>query len=248
LHQRLRATDGSTLDPSAVRSENRPMATVLVVEDDESLRLALVDNLEDDGHRVRAAATGAEAWAQRAEVDLVLLDVMLPDTDGYTLCRRLREEGHPARVLMLTARSLEDDLVRGLDAGADDYLAKPYRLRELLARVRALLRRGGGATGEDRRFGRFVLERAARRVTDTENREQALTRTEFDLLLLFLDHPGRAWSRDAILDRVWGRDVVVDGRTVDNFVSNLKKKLGWDEGAGWAIRTVRGVGYRFELG
>jgi DNA-binding response OmpR family regulator len=85
-------------------------------------------------------------------------------------------------------------------------------------------------------------------VTDTEGREQALTRTEFDLLLLFLDHPGRAWSRDAILDRVWGRDVVVDGRTVDNFVSNLKKKLGWDEGAGWAIRTVRGVGYRFELG
>ena len=120
------------------------VAAILLVEDDESLRLALADNLEAEGHAVEVAADGAAARALLAakRFELVLLDVMLPDTDGYTLARELRAARNPARILMLTARTLEDDLVRGFEAGADDYLEKPYRLRELLARVKALLRRG----------------------------------------------------------------------------------------------------------
>ncbi|MCB9545410.1 MAG: response regulator transcription factor [Myxococcales bacterium] len=220
---------------------------MLVVEDDENLRLALVDNLEDEGHQVREAATVAEAEAALAggAVDLIILDIMLPDGDGYSLCRRYRAGGGAAMVLMLTARSLEEDVVRGFDVGADDYLAKPYRLRELLARVAALLRRAGGRPAGG--FGGVRLDRTARVVHDAEGREVVLTRTEFDLLLHFDDHRGQALTRNAILDAVWGEDVVVDERTVDNFVSNLKKKLGWTPDARWRIGTVRGVGYRFEV-
>lgn len=226
---------------------------ILVVEDDANLRMALRDNLEDEGHAVAEAPTlaAADARVAAARFDLIVLDVMLPDGDGYTWCRRLRAAGDRTPVLMLTARALEDDLVTGLDAGADDYLTKPYRLRELLARVRALLRRpqttdAGDERGPDRlRFGRFTLDRVARRL-DGEAGPIELTRTEFDLLAWLLTHPGEALSRDALLDAVWG-DVVVDPRTVDNFVSSLKKKLGWRRGLDWRIATVRGVGYRMEL-
>lgn len=224
-------------------------ASILVVEDDENLRLALTDNLRDEGYRVTAAATGAAACAEleAGAFDLVILDVMLPDTDGYALCERLRRDGSDARVLMLTARTLEDDLVRGLDAGADDYLKKPYKLKELLARVRALLRRHGAVAPGGAPLTSFRVEREARRVTSADGEEIALTRTELDLLLFFLDHEGRALRRDDILDAVWGREVHVDTRTVDNFVSNLKKKLGWTPESEFHIRTVRGVGYRFEV-
>lgn len=224
-------------------------AAILVVEDDENLRLALADNLRDEGYRVVVAASGAEAFSalEADAFDLVILDVMLPDTDGYAICDRVRASGVDAMVLMLTARTLEDDLVRGLDAGADDYLKKPYKLRELLARVRALLRRRGAAPQDVVRFAGFTLDRAARTLTSPDGGEVTLTRTEFDLLLFLVDGEGRALSRDAILDAVWGRDVHVDTRTVDNFVSSLKKKLGWTPQSAFSIRTVRGVGYRFEL-
>lgn len=233
------------------------MSAILIIEDEPNLRLALRDNLEDEGHSVTEAPTLAAADAAMASAiaettppDLIVLDLMLPDGDGYGWCRRLRAAGHAMPVLMLTARSLEDDLVVGFDAGADDYLTKPYRLRELLARVRALLRRGpaplGAAGDHDRQsFGRVALDRTAREVT-LDGRPVALTRTEFDLLAHLLDHPGRALDRDAILDAVWG-EVIVDPRTVDNFVSALKKKLDWRRGDPWCITTVRGVGYRFDL-
>lgn len=233
------------------------MSDLLVVEDDPNLRMALRDNLEDEGHRVVEAPTLAAAdgaVAARA-FDLIVLDVMLPDGDGYTWCRRLRAGalggGRTTPVLMLTARALEDDLVTGLDAGADDYLTKPYRLRELLARVRALLRRPRAAEdmrdrGPDRlRFGEITLDRVARTVVGGRGGID-LTRTEFDLLAWLATHPGKAMDRDTLLDAVWG-EVVVDPRTVDNFVSSLKKKLGWRRGAGWRIATVRGVGYRWEV-
>ncbi len=220
------------------------MSRILLVEDDESLRLALADNLEDSGHDVRAVSDLAGARSEWAcGVDLVVLDVMLPDGDGYSLCREQRARGDRTPVLMLTARTLEDDLVAGFDAGADDYLAKPYRLRELLARVGALLRRASGEP--PLRFGPFRVDPVARLVGSPRGAVE-LTRTEFDLLLLFLRRVGEALTRDAILDEVWGRDVVVDTRTVDNFVSNLKRKLHWTDKSGWRIRTVRGVGYRFE--
>jgi DNA-binding response OmpR family regulator len=225
------------------------VSTVLVVEDDENLRLTLVDNLTDEGYEVRAAATVAEATRELSlrQFDLVVLDIMLPDGDGYSLCRAMRAKGGTARVLMLTARSLEDDIVKGFEVGADDYLAKPYRLRELLARVKALSRRGAEEPRGTLRFGGFTLDRAARTLTDARGQPVELTRTEFDLLAELLAHKDKVLSRDEILDAVWGNEVVVDAHTVDNFVSSLKKKLRWDEKSKFRIRTVRGVGYRMQV-
>ncbi len=215
---------------------------VLVVEDDSSLRLAVTDNLEDEGYVVRGVATVAEARAVLDEqrVDVVVLDVMLPDGDGYALCRALRTRGHAARVLMLTARTLEDDLVQGFAAGADDYLAKPYRLRELLARVAALARRGGPAS-TTHQLGAFEVDEGKRTVTGPRGAVE-LTRKEFDLLVYLLRAGDAVAKREEILDAVWG-DVVVDTHTVDNFVSSLKKKLKADD-ARFELKTIRGVGFR----
>ncbi len=235
------------------------MAHILVVEDDENLRVALEDNLDDEGYRVTAVADGRSALKALAkgDVELVILDIMLPDIDGYAVCKQIREKSYPVRVLMLTARTLESDLVTGFDAGADDYLSKPYRLRELLARVGALLRRPTADTvrasqvpssSADRMaFGHFELDFAARLVRDREGEEMKLTRTEFDLLACLLRNAGRALSRDEILAAAWDPNIVVDPRTVDNFVSSLKRKLGWDKSTPWRITTVRGVGYRLEI-
>lgn len=235
---------------AAAKDPQRPL--VLVVEDDENLRITLADNLEDEGYRVRAVDRGRAALeaVEHEHPDVVVLDIMLPDLDGYSVCRSLRQRGLVSKVLMLTARTLEDDVVQGFDAGADDYLAKPYRLRELLARVRALLRRGAArpaAAGGGSVLPGFAIDRDARTVTGAGARAIDLTRTEFDLLVFLVDNRGKALSRDVILERVWGDDVVVDPRTVDNFVSSLKRKLGWVQGCGYAIRAVRGVGYRLEL-
>lgn len=228
---------------------------ILVVEDDENLRLALTDNLTDEGYYVESVAGAAAALrAAAARVfNVVVLDIMLPDGDGYSVCRRLREQGCTAAVLMLTARTLEDDVVRGFDSGADDYLAKPYRLRELLARVGALARRGSTAptsvaAPKDKRdvIAGISIDRKAR-VVVRNGAEVDLTRTEFDLLLCLLDHVGEAMTREAILDRVWGKGIVVEQRTVDNFISSLKRKLGWHDGCGFNIRAVRGIGYRFDV-
>jgi DNA-binding response OmpR family regulator len=230
------------------------ITAILVVEDDENLRLPLVDNLEDEGYQVDHTDRGeqAVAMAQRTAYAVIVLDIMLPDTDGYTVCRKLRSAGVRSAVLMLTARTLEDDVVTGFDAGADDYLAKPYRLRELLARVKALVRRGSStsstsapASGGDDLDG-IRIDRQARTVTLPGGEQPELTRTEFDLLVFMLDRSGEALSRDVILENVWG-EVIVDPRTVDNFVSNLKKKLGWSPGRKFAFRSVRGVGYRLDV-
>lgn len=234
---------------ATAKDPQRPL--VLVVEDDENLRITLADNLEDEGYRVRAVDRGRAALeaVEHEHPDVVVLDIMLPDLDGYSVCRSLRQRGLVSKVLMLTARTLEDDVVQGFDAGADDYLAKPYRLRELIARVRALLRRGAarpGSTAASLLPG-FAIDRDARTVTGAGGRPIDLTRTEFDLLVFLVESRGKALSRDVILERVWGDDVVVDPRTVDNFVSSLKRKLGWVAGCGYAIRAVRGVGYRLEL-
>jgi DNA-binding response OmpR family regulator len=222
---------------------------ILVVEDDENLRLPLVDNLEDEGYRVDHTDRGERAigLAQQTDYAVIVLDIMLPDTDGYSVCRKLRAAGVRSAILMLTARTLEDDVVTGFDAGADDYLAKPYRLRELLARVKALVRRGSAPAssgGED--LDGIRIDRNARTVTLPDGEQPELTRTEFDLLVFMFDRPGEALSRDVILENVWG-EVIVDPRTVDNFVSNLKKKLGWAPGRKFAFRSVRGVGYRLDI-
>ncbi|WNG17887.1 response regulator transcription factor [Cystobacter fuscus] len=230
---------------------NTHSPALLIVEDDLNLRLALRDNLENQGgYGVEEATTVAEARAHlaRRTFQLVLLDVMLPDGDGYTLCRTLRQEGVTTPVMMLTARTLEDDVVRGFEAGAQDYLGKPYRLRELLARVGALVRRGGGAApARVLRFAGYQMDLDRRKVETPEGTQVELTRTEFDLLAFFVRERERVLRRDEILDAVWGREVVVDPHTVDNFVSSLKRKLGWNSRSRFFLQTVRGVGYRLEL-
>jgi DNA-binding response OmpR family regulator len=226
---------------------------ILIIEDDENLRVALADNLEAEGYAVRTVATGADALRaiETEQFDLLVLDIMLPDTDGYRLCRKLRSKQVDSRILMLTARTLDEDILEGFDAGADDYVAKPYRLALLLARVRALLRRGEASAPNEPAaaltFDSFCLDPASRVLTDQAGTRVDLTRKEFDLLEYLLRNPGRALSRQQILDAIWGAEVVVDERTVDNFVSSLKKKLGWSERSGFRIVTVRGVGYRMEL-
>lgn len=222
-----------------------------MVEDDPNLRLTLVDNLEEEGYAVQAASTLAEARTQwkATPFEVVVLDIMLPDGDGYSLCREMRQAGTSSRVLMLTARTLEDDVVRGFDVGADDYLAKPYRLRELLARIRALARRGAttAPSAEMLAFDCFRVDLDSRRLLDAAGKAVELTRTEFDLLVYLLRNAGKALTRDQILSAVWGEEVVVDAHTVDNFVSNLRKKLEWAPDSRFEIRSVRGVGYRMDL-
>lgn len=234
-----------TLPPSPASS--RP--SVLIVEDDANLRLGLQDNLQDEGYDVAVAASTSEADARLRErsFDLLILDVMLPGEDGYSFCRRLRAGGLKSMVMMLTARTLEDDIVRGFEAGAQDYLTKPYRLRELLARVGALVRRAGSSPAQVLGFASFSLDLGRRQLSRADGSPIELTRTEFDLLAFLLRHRDRALPRQEILDAVWGQDVVVDPRTVDNFVSNLKKKLGWTSTSGFTIHTIRGVGYRMEI-
>jgi len=229
---------------------NMEKAAILIVEDDEDLRLTLADNLRDEGYDVACAANGSQAHEAMAanKFALVILDIMLPDTDGYSICRAMRESGNRAMILMLTARSLEEDLVRGFEAGADDYLCKPYRLRELLARTRALLRRNDPAPRATAHlFAGYRIDEVSRSLTGPEDQYVDLTKTEFDLLLCLYRFRGQALTRDRILDEVWGADVVVDGRTVDNFVSSLKRKMGWSPGSGFSITSIRGVGYRFEI-
>jgi DNA-binding response OmpR family regulator len=221
-------------------------ARILLVEDDENLRVTLTDNLEEQGYAVEAVngvAAARDAFG-RAPADLVILDLMLQDGDGYALCRWLRASGHATRVLMLTARTLEEDVVRGFEAGADDYVAKPYRLRELFARVAALLRRA--AATEHLGFAGFSIDLAARQLTGPTGLID-LTRTELDLLALLVRNRNRALTRDQILDAVWGADVVVDSRTVDNFILSLRRKLGWSDTARFRFRAIRGVGYRMEI-
>ncbi len=222
--------------------------SILVVEDDETLSLVLTDNLSEAGYQVKTAETGckAEQLLNKNEFDLIMLDIMLPDTDGYTLCRKIRSMNNQSMILMLTARSLEDDIVKGFDAGADDYITKPYRLRELLSRVNALLRRHlPGETTLD--FHPFVFNTESRQLLDQNENEVILTKKEYDLLEYFLQNRNRALTRTQILDTVWGENIVVEERTIDNFVSNLKKKLHWSQKSLFRIASIRGIGYRMEV-
>ena len=214
------------------------MARILLVEDEPGVRLALRLLLARAGHEVIEAETAREAWARWREAELVLLDWMLPDEPGLRWLERLREDPAGARlpVLMLTARAAEGDRVAGLLGGADDYLTKPYSEAELLARIQALLRRSGRSGRL--RVGGLELEPEARRVR-LGGREVRLSPREFELLATLASAPDRVFTRDELLDRVWGRDYLGTPRTVDQHVAQLREKLG----PGW-IETVRGRGYR----
>jgi two-component system phosphate regulon response regulator PhoB len=223
---------------------------ILITEDEGALVAMLRYNLEKEGYRVDEAADGGEALLKVAEAppDLILLDWMLPSLSGIEVCRQLRR--NPATrnipIIMLTARGEEGDRVRGLDAGADDYVAKPFSPSELIARIRAVLRRIRPALAEEMlTCGDIVMDLAAHKVT-RNGREIHLGPTEFRLLRFFLEHPGRVLSRDQLLDSVWGNDVYVEQRTVDVHIRRLRKALN-GEGEADIIRTVRSAGYALEI-
>jgi two-component system phosphate regulon response regulator PhoB len=222
---------------------------VLVVEDEDALSTLLHYNLEKEGYRVSLAADGEEALTQIDEQlpDLIVLDWMLPKVSGIEVCRRLRgrAETRNVPIIMLTARGEETDRIRGLDTGADDYIVKPFSMIELTARIRAVLRRIRPGLAEDRtRQGDLTIDRVSHRVK-REGREIHLGPTEFRLLDYFMQHPGRVFSREQLLDAVWGSDVYVEARTVDVHVGRLRKALNV-EGATDPIRTVRSAGYSLD--
>ena len=221
--------------------------SVLVVEDEAPQREILVYNLEAEGYGVRQAASGDVAldMAREDAPDLILLDWMLPEVSGIEICRRLKAapETRAIPVIMISARAEEVDRVRGLETGADDYVVKPYSVVELMARVRTQLRRTRPASvGERLEFGDVVVDSLEHRVF-RDGSELHLGPTEFRLLTTFMERPGRVWSRDQLLDRVWGRDIYVDSRTVDVHVGRLRKALRGATGTDDPIRTVRGAGY-----
>jgi DNA-binding response OmpR family regulator len=228
---------------------------LLVVEDEEHLATGLKLNLELEGYRVdvaRNARVAAEALLKADAYDAIVLDVMLPDVDGFELCRRLREAGNFVPVIMLTARSSADDRVAGLEAGADDYVVKPFELAELLARVRSLLRRRAWENGASRQgaasstleFGRAKVDFDTHDVL-VDGEPAKLTQLEIDLVRYFSLNPGRVLSRDELLEKVWKLRNYANTRTVDNFISRLRRRFEVDPAAPRHFVSVRGAGYKF---
>ena len=227
-------------------------AHVLVVDDEEHLALGISENLEAEGYRVSVAFDGGRALELLAsdDVDLVVLDVMMPVLDGFAVCERLRSEGNQVPVLFLTARSATDDRIRGLEAGGDDYLAKPFSLTEFLLRVAAIVRRGQWYSRDARIED--VLEFDGNRIdfhtyqgTTHDGREESLTHKEAMILKFLVERDGAIASREEILERVWGYDVYPSTRTIDNFIVRLRKRFERDPEHPRHFHTVRGVGYRF---
>lgn len=225
---------------------NAEQPTVLVVEDESAQREVLSYNLSAEGFRVVQADNGDDALilVREENPDIVVLDWMLPTTSGIEVCRQIKT--HPDSrgipIIMLSARTEEVDRVRGLETGADDYVVKPYSVLELMARVRAQLRRVRPATvGQTLSFEDIVLDAESHRVFRGEQ-PLKLGPTEFRLLATFMEKPGRVWSREQLLDRVWGRDIYVDTRTVDVHIGRLRKAL-CQHGGEDPVRTVRGAGY-----
>ncbi|HEY2706522.1 MAG TPA: phosphate regulon transcriptional regulator PhoB [Caulobacteraceae bacterium] len=223
---------------------------ILVVEDEEAIATIIHYNLEKEGYRVELSADGEEALIRIDEKlpDLLVLDWMLPSVSGIEVCRRLRQRGTTRNlpIIMLTARGEETDRVRGLDTGADDYIVKPFLMSELSARVRAVLRRIRPGLAEDRiRQGDIVIDRSAHRVK-RGGKDVHLGPTEFRLLDYFMQHPGRVFSREQLLNAVWGSDVYVETRTVDVHIGRLRRALTTDEHVD-PIRTVRSAGYALDV-
>jgi two-component system, OmpR family, alkaline phosphatase synthesis response regulator PhoP len=229
---------------------------VLVVEDDPHLAAGLVENLRAEGYDTHAVTDGGQAleWLGVEHVGLIVLDVMLPEVDGFTVCRTLRAQGNNTPVLFLTARGDPADRVRGLEAGGDDYLAKPFHLQEFLLRVRAIMRRwdwyrSASATAATAvlRFGGNEIDFRAFRARSWNGVAQELTEKEAMILKVLAEHPGEIVSREDLLERVWGYDVFPSTRTVDNFILRLRKRFERDPANPRHFLTVWGVGYRFML-
>ncbi len=221
--------------------------TILVIEDDPTLLRVLKDNLEFQGYVVRTACDG-EAGLRAAlddQADFILLDIMLPKINGYEICRQIRQKGLDVPIIMLTAKGQEEDVVLGLNLGADDYVTKPFSIKELLARIAAFLRRRQQKESHVCCFGDCALDSASHRLTRA-GAEVELTPKEFKLLSMMVKREGRALTRDDILDAVWGHEVFVTTRSVDRCINTLRQKIESDPRQPRFIQTIREIGYRFE--
>lgn len=223
--------------------------TILIIEDDPTMLRGLKDNFEYEGYCVAAASDGEKGLAAALSIkpDLIVLDIMLPKVNGYEICRLVRKESLDMPILMLTAKGQEQDIILGLNLGADDYVTKPFSIKQLMARANAFLRRRRQSAATVHQFGPFVLDLPGRRLT-RNGQEITLTPKEFGLLGLFLRRSGRALTRDEIIKIVWGYDVFVTSRSVDRCVNTLRTKIEADPAKPLFIQTVRPVGYRFEAG
>jgi DNA-binding response OmpR family regulator len=221
--------------------------TVLIIEDDEAMLRGLTDNFRTQGYEVRTARDGrlGLSVALADPTDLILLDIMLPKMNGFEVCREIRRNKLDTTIIMLTAKGQEDDVIRGLDLGADDYVTKPFSVRELLARANAFLRRKDEPTREYVEFGECRLDFAAHKL-HRAGKEIVLTTKEYRLLELFVRRAGRALTRGEILNSVWGSSVIVTYRSVDRCVTTLRGKIETDPRRPQWIKTIRDVGYRFE--
>lgn len=216
---------------------------LLVVEDEKRMAGLLKKALQEEGYAVTTAADGKTAleMAQTSQFELILLDIMLPGMDGFQVAQRLRGEGNRVPILMLTARDATPDIVQGLDLGADDYLTKPFSFEVLLARIRALLRRGPASQSAKLRVGDLALDPGSHEVTKSGH-AITLTRTEFNLLEYLMRHEGQVIPRDTLIEAVWGYDRSIESNTLDAFIRLLRSKVEGD-GSPRLIHTVRGVGY-----
>ncbi len=223
------------------------MARILVVEDEPGIVLALEDDLKLEGYEVEVASDGETAGRRAREqaFDLILLDVMLPRKDGFEVCRELRRAGLRTPILMLTAKTQEAEKVLGLELGADDYLTKPYSRRELRARIKALLRRAAPEAPAVYRFGDVEVD-FARCELRRAGTPVELTALEFKLLGAFIRHRGRLLGRNQLLDEVWGQGTFITDRVVDNQVANLRRKIEPARAEPRYLRSIRGLGYRFD--
>ena len=226
------------------------MSRILVVEDDEAIAVALEDDLRLEGYQVAVAPDGEAAIreARASAFDVILLDVMLPKKDGFDVCRELRRTGVTSMILLLTARTGESDKVLGLELGADDYVTKPYSPKELRARVKAMLRRGRAdrQTSGVIRFGDCEVDMGRAELRRNGN-PIATTPLEFKLLALFTRRAGRVLTRRTVIDEAWGHDTAITERVVDNQVANLRKKIEPEPASPRFLKSVKGIGYRFDL-
>jgi DNA-binding response OmpR family regulator len=221
---------------------------ILIVEDDPALLRGLKDTFTAKGCEVLTAADGESGLtlALSAQPDLILLDIMLPKVNGYEICRAVRQQGLDMPIVMLTAKGQEEDIVLGLNLGADDYVVKPFKVRELVARVNAFLRRRKPGQDGVTKFGEFTLDLTAHKLF-RGGQEVELTAKEFRLLAHFAAHPGRALARNDILNAVWGNSVMVTQRSIDRCVTTLRSKIEMDPHNPTYLQTIRDVGYRFEI-
>ena len=244
-------TPGPAADVNAA-----PAAKVMVVDDEQAIVEAVAYNLRQQGYTplIAGDADTALRLFREKKPDVIILDVMLPSGSGFDVCRLIRQSGSRVPILMLTARVTETDRVQGLEIGADDYLVKPFGMRELMARVKALLRRGASGESGGASMAAAIISAPALGLTiDVERREAklnekilALSRKEFDMLTLLASHPGRVFDRQTLLDRVWGEDAYVDDRTVDVHIRWLREKIELIPGKPQFLLTVRGVGYKLQ--